>query len=266
MLVRDLMHPGLFTCPSQSRLGDVARLLVEHHVHAVIVTDASGEPVGVLSDTDLLAGEWLSTDDASLSTMQEITAGELMTSPPQTIDADAPASEAAALLRRERLSRLLVMEAAVPVGVIAVSDLVRELALPSGQRGTVADVMSWAIVTCLPETPVPAAARAMLERRSRSVVVVDRRGRPLGVVTGHDLLSLHDGGGLASTVEPLMHPPLMIAPDASLREAADQMLRHEVHRLVVVASADPVQIPLGLISTWDIVAEMAAPESVWQAR
>ena len=73
MLVRDLMHTGLFTCPSESRLGDVARLLVKHHVHAVIVSDASGEPVGVLSDTDLLAGEWLSTDEASLSTMQEVT-------------------------------------------------------------------------------------------------------------------------------------------------------------------------------------------------
>jgi CBS domain-containing protein len=266
MLVRDLMHSGLFTCPSESRLGDVARLLVEHHVHAVIVTDASGEPAGVVSDTDLLAGEWLGTDEVSLSTMQEITAGELMTSPPQTVDADAPASEAVARLRRERLSRLLVMDGGVPVGVIAVSDLVRELARPSGERGTVSDVMSWAIVTCLPETPVHAAARAMLERRSRSVVVVDRGGGPLGVVTGHDLLSVHDGSGLDSTVAQLMHPPLMIGPHASLRDAADQMLRHEVHRLVVVDPDDPAKIPLGLISTSDIVAEMAAPESVWQAR
>src|SRR5436190_12596502 len=136
MLVRDLMHTGLFTCPSESRLGDVARLLVKHHVHAVIVSDASGEPVGVLSDTDLLAGEWLSTDEASLSTMQEVTAGELMSSPPATVDADAPASEAAARLRSERLSRLLVMDDGRPVGVVAVSDLVRGLARGTGERGT----------------------------------------------------------------------------------------------------------------------------------
>src|ERR671931_574854 len=105
MLVRDLMHPGLITCPPDTRLGDAARLLVEHRVHAVIVTDANGEPAGVLSDTDLLAGEWLSTDAASLSTVQEVTAGELMSSPPATVDANAPASEAAARLRSERLSR-----------------------------------------------------------------------------------------------------------------------------------------------------------------
>jgi len=265
MLVRDLMHSGLFTCPPDSRLGDVARLLVRHHIHAVVVTDPSGEPLGVLSDTDLLAGEWLSTDEASLATMQAVTAVELMSSPPATVDADAPAKEAAERLRRDHLSRLVVMDDGVPVGVIAVSDLVRHLAQPSGERGTVADVMSWAIVTCLPETPVRGAARAMVERRSRSVVVVTLTGSPVGVVTGHDLLSVYDGGGLDSTVADFMHPPLMIGPDATLREAADQMLRHEVHRLIVVAPEDPAQIPLGLVSTSDILAEMAAPESVWQA-
>jgi hypothetical protein len=34
--------------------------------------------------------------------------------------------------------------------------------------------------------------------------------------------------------------------------------------LVVVDRNDPAQIPLGLVSTSDIVAEMAAPELVWQ--
>lgn len=266
MLVRELMHPGLFTCPEETRLGDVAQLLVEHAVHAVVVTDPRGHPVGVLSDTDLLAGEWLSTDPASLATMQEVTAGELMTSPVATVPADADVTEAAGRLRRENLSRLVVTQDGDAVGVLAVSDLVRNLGRPSGERNRVADVMSWAIVTCLPGTPATAAARAMNERRSRSVVVVDRGGSPLGVVTGLDLLSVYDGSAADSTVADLMRPPLTIGPEASLREAADAMLRHEVQRLVVVDPGDPAQIPLGLVSTSDIVAEMAAPESVWQAR
>jgi CBS domain-containing protein len=265
MVVRDLMHRGLYTCPPETRLGDAARLLVEHHVHAVVVADEGGEPLGVLSDTDLLTGEWLGTDEESLAVMQELTAGELMTSPAATIDADTPAADAAARLRREHVSRLVVTEAGRPVGVIAVSDLVGSLATPSGRREAVADVMSWGIVTCLPETPLPAAARAMQERRSRSVLVVDRSGAPLGIVTGHDLLAIYENGASDATVADLMHPPLTIGPGASLREAADQMLRHEVHRLIVVADDDQAQMPLGLISTSDIVVEMAAAESVWQA-
>ena len=123
--------------------------------------------------------------------------------------------------------------------------------------------MSWGILTCVPETPLPAVAHAMQERRSRSLVVVDRGGSPVGVVTGHDLLSVYEGAAPNSTVADLMHSPLTIAPYASLREAADRMVREEVHRLVV-AQHEPEQVLLGLISTSDIVAEMAASKSVWR--
>lgn len=95
MLVRDLMHRGLVTCPPETRLGDAASLLVRHRVHALVVADSEGRPLGVLSDTDLLAGEWLSTDGEGLAVMLGMTAGELMTAPPETIDVDAPAGEAA---------------------------------------------------------------------------------------------------------------------------------------------------------------------------
>jgi CBS domain-containing protein len=265
MLVRDVMHPGLIACTPETRLGQAAALLSAHRIHALIVADSDGRPMGMLSDTDLLAGEWLSTDEASLSTMRSLTAAELMSTPLATIDADADAEEAAARMRRDRLSRLVVIDDDVAVGVVAISDFVRSLARMPAERSTVADVMSWAIVTCLAQTPLPAAARAMDERRSRSIVVVDRSGSPVGVLTGFDLLAAYDGGALAGTVEDHMHPPLTIGPQASLRDAADQMLTHEVHRLVVVDPEDRAQIPLGLISTSDIVAEMAAPDSVWQA-
>jgi CBS domain-containing protein len=61
-----------------------------------------------------------------------------------------------------------------------------------------------------------------------------------------------------------MHPPITISPDASLREAADLMLEHEIHRLVVVDPRDPNQIPLGVISTSGMVAQMTASDSIWQ--
>ena len=63
MLVRDLMHPGLIICGLASRLGDVADLLREHRVHALVVVDGSGgQPVGIVADTDLLVGEWFGAD------------------------------------------------------------------------------------------------------------------------------------------------------------------------------------------------------------
>ncbi len=85
--VRDLMHRGLITCKTTTTLGQVATMLTEHHVHALVVTDRDDRPVGVISDFDLLAGEWLSTDDASLATMRAMTAGDMMTTPIDTVEA-----------------------------------------------------------------------------------------------------------------------------------------------------------------------------------
>jgi len=264
-LVRDLMHPGLITCQPGASLGQVAVMLTQHHVHALIVVDRDGRPIGVISDFDLLAGEWLSANEKSLAAMRKMTAGELMTAPIGTIEIDAPAAEAARRMRTEAIHRLLVMEHGRAVGVISISDLMANLAktIPA-HRETVADVMSDAMLVCRDQTPVVAAARAMTDAHYRSVLVVDDRGKPLGVVNGGDLLAAceeSDCNGL--TVSQVMHPALTIHMTASLREAADLMIQHHHHRVVVIDPAHPDSMPLGIISSFDIVAEMARPGSVW---
>lgn len=257
--VRDLMRPNLITCPPNTPLGAVAATLTRQRVHAIIIADATGMPLGVLSDIDLLSGEWLGDDPAKLSLLRGLTAAELMTSPAITIDAAAPASEAAARLRALHIHRLVVTDMERAVGVIAVSDLVNGLAPRLPERLTVADAMAHGIVACRAETSVAAAARVMSERRTRSVVVVSPHGRPLGVVTGFDLLGYCDAGDTTDPVTKVMHPPLTIGPEATLRAAAEQMLAQRVHRLLVVDPAEPDSVPLGVISTSDLVVELAAP-------
>jgi CBS domain-containing protein len=51
-------------------------------------------------------------------------------------------------------------------------------------------------------------------------------------------------------------PPLTIRRSTSLEIAARRMERHHVHRLVVVADDDPV-LPIGVISTSDLVRALA---------
>jgi CBS domain-containing protein len=102
----------------------------------------------------------------------------------------------------------------------------------------------------------------MHERRSRSIVVIDVDGNAVGVVTGRDLLAVLVGSVEDAAVDSLMHAPLTIAPEASLREAADRMIRKEVHRLLVVAPGETT--PSGQISAADIVAEMAGPGLAWR--
>jgi CBS domain-containing protein len=266
-LVRDLMHPGILTCKPDATLGQVAVLLHQHHTHALIVADRDGRVLGIISDFDLLAGEWLSSDQESLATMRSLTAADLMSHPVDSVEADVPLSEAVDQLIEKHISRLLVTENGKPVGVISLSDFVSSIVQQEKpRREVVGDVMSDAVLVCRGKTPIVSAARAMTSAGWRSVLVVDARGKTLGVVSGWDLIPfVKNGPDEKLIVRDIMHPALTIDINASLREAADKMIQNHHHRLVVIDREDPDAFPLGVISSFDIVARMAHPRSVWQA-
>jgi CBS domain-containing protein len=265
-IVKDLMHPGVITCKAATTLGQVAVLLDQHQVHALFVTDRDGHILGIISDFDLMAGEWLSSDSESLTAMRKLTAADLMTQPVDSVEVNTPLDEAVNLLMEKGVSRLLVRENGKPVGIISLSDLVANIASEiKTKRDTVGDVMSDAILVCRGKTSVISAARAMASAGWRSVVVVDVKGKILGVVSGYDLLRfVKEGVGENLIVRDVMHPALTIDRQSSLREAADLMIKNHYHRLIVIDKDDPDAFPLGALSSFDIVAEMARPDSVWQ--
>ena len=266
-LVRDLMHRGLITCRQNAALGQVAVLLTQHHVHALVVVDRDSRPVGILSDFDLMAGEWLSADDESLAAMRKLSAGDLMSYPIISVDVNATLNDAAKLLIEKDVNRLLVTENGKPVAMLSGSDFVASIARSEQiNRGSVADVMSDAVLVCRDKTPVASVARAMTDAHYRSVLVVDPKGKPVGVVSEKDLIPLIQNGGVEDslTVVDIMHEMLTVDVHASLREAADLMIQNHHHRVVVVDQNDPEAFPLGIVSSFDIVAEMAKQGSVWQ--
>ena len=162
---------------------------------------------------------------------------------------------------------MLVTEAGVAVGAVSVSNFVENIAAQEQpKRSTVGDVMSDAFLVCRDKTTILSAARTITQAGWRSVIVVDSRGRPLGVVSGIDLLKLV-GKALDENllVSDLMNRDLVTVDiNAGLQEAANLMIHNHRHRLIVVDTHDPESFPLGMISSFDIVAEMARPASVWQ--
>ena len=54
--VADAMRPGVISCPPDSSMRDVARIMTSNHIHAVVVRGvAEGGAWGVVTDRDLLA-------------------------------------------------------------------------------------------------------------------------------------------------------------------------------------------------------------------
>ena len=266
-LVKDLMHKGLTICPPATSLGQVATLLTAHHVHALIVAEQADIPLGIISDFDLLAGEWLSVDEESLDTMRHMTARDLMTVPIETAEADTPVEIAAKRMAEKSIHRMLVTEAGKLVGVISISNFVANIAEQEPvKRQTVGDVMSDTFLVCREDTAVLSAARTMTQAGWRSIVVVNAKGKLLGFITGRDLVHLagKDVDENLKVSQFMNRKLLTIDINATLQEAADLMIQNHRHRVVVIDSNDPDSFPLGILSSFDIVAEMARPGSIWQ--
>jgi CBS domain-containing protein len=265
--VNDLMHAGLITCPPGTSLGQVAKLLNVHHIHAVIVAEEAEKPLGIISDFDLLAAEWLSVDEESLNVMRKLTARDLMTAPIETVQSGTPAQVAAQRMAERHIHRMLVTEADRPVGVISISNFVAGIAEQEAvRRETVGDVMSRTFLVCREDNTVLSASRTMTQAGWRSIIVVNSKGKLRGILTGRDLLPLVGRPVAESMVVGQLINRSLLTTDisSSLQEAADMMIQNHRHRVIVVDQSDPESFPLGVISSFDIVAAMARPGSIWQ--
>lgn len=120
--VRDLMHTGaaMPLAPPDTPMDRALLVMTEKRFGCLGVTDPSGRLIGIVTDGDLrraMGPELLSR-----------LVGELMTSAPRTIAADALAGEALhAMNAHERpVTALFVVDAAVrPLGILHIHDLLR---------------------------------------------------------------------------------------------------------------------------------------------
>jgi crotonyl-CoA carboxylase/reductase len=121
-LVKDVMNRSLVSCALDSSLEDVAELMIQHKIHAVVVME-NGKPVGVVTQTDMaLARQGKTQEDA-----RQITARTAMTPGCATCNANDTLTEAISKMTRQRIHRLVVLEDDVPTGVLSMTDVVRKL-------------------------------------------------------------------------------------------------------------------------------------------
>ncbi len=134
-------------------------------------------------------------------------------------------------------------------------------------------VMTTAVVTVHPVTPLEEAARVLLQHVFTALPVVDIQQRLLGILYEVDLLPMvasdvefldsaaqgllrEPPGRLEGTVETVMRREVLrLAPNASIRTAAHAMLSQEVQQLPVV---DDAGMLVGIISRIDLLRTVSA--------
>lgn len=120
-VVADAMHPGVFTCDAEVTLRQVARLMVTHHIHSVVVTWPDESRWGLITDVDVVGA---ATEDPDT-----YTAGQIAGSDALTIEPDQSLVRAAQVMAENAVSHLVVAEPGRrPAGVISSLDLAGILA------------------------------------------------------------------------------------------------------------------------------------------
>jgi CBS domain-containing protein len=127
---------------------------------------------------------------------------------------------------------------------------------------TVGDLMANHPIVIRADASLTDAADLLDEYDISGLPVVAEAGDVIGVISETDLVRARATEWLWANstglqVRHLMSsPPLTIHRSAPLAAAAIQMERDHVHRLVVVADDDPF-LPIGVISTSDLVRALA---------
>jgi CBS domain-containing protein len=124
---------------------------------------------------------------------------------------------------------------------------------PTARR--VADFVGGPLLTCSLGSAIREAAGRMVEQDRDAVVVLDRDGEPVGIITDSDLRrALAHGPPGSARVEALMSSPVVtLDAEAYFFEAVHAMLRHRLHHLVILDRGRP----LGVVSETDLLAARA---------
>jgi CBS domain-containing protein len=170
--------------------------------------------------------------------------------------------------RLDRVEELLPrIEAVIKGGLITRELLSARFHCPVRVR----DVMTVSVAKVAPNTPLPKVVELLVSRGVKAVPVTGPDGKPLGIVTGGDLLTrggmetrlslqniLPDAvrqGEMArlstqTAADVMTAPAVTIGERASLRDAAKTMTKKGLKRLVVVDEAGEV---IGIVSRTDIL-------------
>lgn len=133
-------------------------------------------------------------------------------------------------------------------------------------RMLVKDVMTSPVITTEEEASANKVAKLMFDNKVGCVVVTNKAGKPLGIVTERDLVVrvlATNADPCTTTAKSFMTSPLVtVDPEATITDAAKRMSRLDIRRLAVLYKDNLV----GIISSKDMLDVMPELLEIMQER
>ena len=122
----------------------------------------------------------------------------------------------------------------------------------------VKDIMHKGVIACHPNTAVTEVVRVLADTEVHAIVVTSPDGDLTGIISHMDVIPHYgqplEGKTAADTA----------SLDSTVTEAMKLMVEKHIHRVVVTeAGPNGIHVPVGVLSTTDIVREMRGSRWMW---
>jgi len=231
-----------------------SKIMVMEQVPKSIVIDEKGEPVGTLTQKDIINFIYSMGEDRPI---ENVMVSEVMRKDLVCVSPSIDPFEAAQILVDKRQPLLAVCdESGKAIGIIIKSDLSNFYASQVKGLQKVKDYMSSPVVTIEPSTRLSEAVSVLIER-NLSRLVVYSSGRVQGVITTTDLLYLAPVikfKELKVEVRDVMSPNVIVVDgEEDMAHAARLMASRKIKGIPVMGKDGKLS---GIVTTTDVIRAM----------
>lgn len=117
--IRDVMNTSPVIINKKASVLDAAKEMKSERVGSIIITD-DGQPIGILTESDILRKIVAGEKDA-----KKICVDEIMSAPPITIEPEKSVDEAIRMMGKYKIRRLPVVENGKLVGMVTERDIIQ---------------------------------------------------------------------------------------------------------------------------------------------
>lgn len=124
-VVSDIMSSPVVTVDGEINVRDAALLMTDKRIGSIIITDR-GQPIGIVTERDMLERVVSACRDPCETKTKEIMSTPLITVPKET-----GILAAIRKMRGKDISRLVVMDRGILVGIVSERDIIRAISIAS---------------------------------------------------------------------------------------------------------------------------------------
>ena len=124
-VVSDIMSSPVVTVEGEVNVRDGALLMTDKRIGSIVITER-GQPIGIVTERDMLERVVSICRDPCETRMKDIMSSPLISTSPDTNILDAMRR-----MRENRISRLLVMEKDRLIGIVSERDVIRAVSIAS---------------------------------------------------------------------------------------------------------------------------------------